>query len=95
MAYILHCLDKPGSLEVRKATRDRHLDYLKSAPVGVLLGGPLLGTDGAPIGSLLVIDAADEAEAKRFAEADPYAKAGLFQSVEIQAFNPVVGSLIG
>ncbi|MCB1883539.1 MAG: YciI family protein [Geminicoccaceae bacterium] len=94
MAYILHCLDKPGSLELRKATRERHLDYLKGTAVSVLLGGAMLGPDGAPVGSLLVVDAADEAEVERFVEADPYAKAGLFQTVEIRAFNPVVGSLL-
>ena len=47
------------------------------------------------LGSLLVIDAADAAAARAFADGDPFAKAGLFQSVSITRwrkafFNPGV-----
>jgi uncharacterized protein YciI len=35
------------------------------------------------IGSLLVLDVADRAEMDKFLANDPYAKAGLFQSVAV------------
>jgi ethanolamine utilization microcompartment shell protein EutL len=41
----------------------------------------MLDTEGKPCGSLLVIEAADLAEAEAFAAADPYAKAGLGYAV--------------
>ena len=49
------------------------------------LSGPL--TDGA--GSLIVIDAADLADAKRIADADPYKTGGVFAEVEIHPFMQV------
>tara|TARA_R110002020_G_scaffold24826_9_gene81161 strand:+ start:1267 stop:1560 length:294 start_codon:yes stop_codon:yes gene_type:complete len=89
MLYALMCKDKPGSLDLRMATRPTHVEYLKSIEAsGVLkMAGPLLGDDEKPIGSLLVVSAADKAEAEAIAAADPYAIAGLFASTEIRAFN--------
>lgn len=93
MFYALMCKDKPGSLELRMATRPPHVEYLKDLEArGVLkMAGPLLGDDDKPIGSLLVVDAADKSEAEAFAAGDPYALAGLFATTEIRAFNWVFG----
>jgi uncharacterized protein YciI len=49
----------------------------------------VLDPAGNPCGSLLVVEAADRAEAEAFAAADPYAKAGLFESVAIRPFRTV------
>ncbi|KGF66846.1 hypothetical protein LL06_25750 [Hoeflea sp. BAL378] len=89
MLYALMCKDKPGSLDLRMATRPTHVEYLKSIEAsGVLkMAGPLLGDDEKPMGSLLVVSAADKGEAEAIAAADPYAIAGLFASTEIRAFN--------
>ncbi|MDP2121454.1 MAG: YciI-like protein [Hoeflea sp.] len=89
MLYALMCKDKPGSLELRMATRPPHVEFLKGLEAqGVLkMAGPLLGDDEKPIGSLVVIAASDKAEAEAIAARDPYAIAGLFASVEIRAFN--------
>ena len=40
---------------------------------------------------MLILECADEAEAKVLLAQDPYAHAGLFASVELRAFRPVVG----
>ena len=90
MSYLVICRDAPGKLAVRKATRDAHLAYLDKTGV-VTLAGPLLGDDGSMLGSLLSVEAADRAAAEAFAAGDPYAKAGLFASVEIIAWKKVVG----
>ena len=44
----------------------------------------------AMIGSMLVLDVADRAAAEAFAEADPYAKAGLFESTTIKRWKRVI-----
>jgi uncharacterized protein YciI len=49
--------------------------------------GPFLGDDGKPTGSLVVIEADDIDEAEGDRGADPYNLAGLFESVEIRAWN--------
>lgn len=88
--FVLICRDKPGHLEVRKANRDAHLAYLAETGI-VRLAGPLLDDAGGMIGSMLAIEAADRAAAEAFAAADPYAKAGLFASVEIMGWKKVIG----
>lgn len=88
--YVLICRDKLGALEVRKANRDAHLAYLAETGI-VRLAGPLLDDAGGMVGSMLAIEAADRAAAEAFAAADPYAKAGLFASVEIMAWRKVIG----
>jgi uncharacterized protein YciI len=88
--FVLICRDKPGHLEVRKANRDAHLAYLAETGI-VRLAGPLLDDAGAMVGSMLAVEAADRAAAEAFAAADPYARAGLFASVEIMAWRKVIG----
>ncbi|MBY5971633.1 hypothetical protein KUV28_04725 [Ferrimonas balearica] len=90
MTFILIAHDKPGALEIRKANRDAHLAYLSETGVGTF-GGPMLDADGNMCGSMLILDVADMAAAEAWAAGDPYAKAGLFDSVEIKGFKQVVG----
>jgi uncharacterized protein YciI len=90
MTYLLICRDKPDSLAVRVANRDAHLAYLKDSGV-VTLAGPLLDDAGGMTGSLLALDLPDRAAAEAFAAADPYARAGLFASVEIVGWRRVIG----
>ena len=87
--FAIHCIDKPDSAELRAATRAEHLAYIGKIVDSVLVAGPLLGLDGAPIGSLLIIDFADRKAAIQFAADDPYALAGLFASVAVTAWKKV------
>ena len=90
--FLLLCTDRPGSHDLRAATRPAHLAYLEAHAAQVKLGGPWLDTaDGAPLGSMLVIEAEDLAAAEALAAADPYAKAGLFAEVKITPWRLVVG----
>ena len=90
MAYFaIHCIDKPGSTDLRAATRPEHLNYINAVADRIVASGPLLGLDGAPMGSLLIIDFADRKAAIQFAADDPYALAGLFASVAVTAWRKV------
>jgi len=92
MLFAVICMDKPGKSDLRAATRPTHLEYLESFRPRIAISGPLLADDAAtPKGSLLILDFADAGEAKAFADNDPYAKAGLFQSVTISPFKKVFG----
>lgn len=75
--FAITCTDKPGALETRLATRPAHLDYLKGF-AGVRLAGALLGEDGNPVGSLLIVEADDLAAAQAQADNDPFTLAGVF-----------------
>jgi uncharacterized protein YciI len=89
MLFVLVCTDKPGSLDLRLASRPSHLAYLETYQSKLVQGGALLDHDGRPSGSLLIVDVADRAEAEGFAEADPYHRAGLFESVLIRPYRQV------
>ncbi|WP_319825156.1 YciI family protein [Thalassovita sp.] len=82
--------DKPGALETRKANRTAHLDYIKETGV-VAQAGPLLDSAEQMIGSLVILDVADMAAAEAWAANDPYAKAGLFEDVQLIHWNRVIG----
>ena len=89
MYFAIHCIDKPGSSDLRAATRPDHLAYLEAVRERILAGGPLLGLDGGPIGSLMIVDFTDRKAAIAFAADDPYAQAGLFASVAVTAWRKV------
>ena len=89
MLFALMCIDKPGSLELRSATRPQHLAYLQTYFDRLVEAGPLLDEEGRPCGSLLIIDVNDRAEAEGFAAGDPYTKAGLFESTVVRGWLAV------
>jgi uncharacterized protein YciI len=89
MLFALICKDKPGALQLRIDTRPDHVAYLEklNAEKKLAFAGPFLDAEGKPDGSLVVVEAQDRAGAESLAAADPYAKAGLFASVEIRPWN--------
>ncbi len=90
MLVCLMAHDKPESLNVRMENRPAHVDYLKSTD-HVHLAGPLIDTAGGMCGSMIVLDVPDMATAEAWAENDPYAKAGLFESVTLTEWKKVIG----
>ena len=89
MLIALIARDKPGALQTRLDNRTDHLAYIEETGV-VAQAGPLLDGD-AMIGSLVILDVEDMAAAQTWADNDPYAKAGLFQSVDLIAWKKVIG----
>jgi uncharacterized protein YciI len=56
------------------------------------MSGPLVTDDGAkPIGSLFLVDAGSRAEIEAFQRDDPLFNAGVWETVEVRAFNKRVG----
>jgi len=85
MLFALICTDKPGGLAIRKANRPEHLAYLESLGDTLVFAGPFTEEDGQTMnGSLIVVQADSLREARAVADGDPFAKAGLFESVEIR-----------
>ena len=91
MLIALIAKDKPGAREVRKANRDAHLAYIEETGV-VEQAGPLLDDMEEMIGSLIVLKVEDMDAARRWAAADPYAKAELFASVDLIPWKRVIGA---
>ena len=90
MLIALIAWDKPGALQTRVENRDAHLAYVNETGV-VRQAGPFLNNDGEMIGSLIVLDVEELSEAELWAANDPYAKAGLFESVKLSQWKKVIG----
>ena len=90
MRFALMTKDKPGALQTRMDNREAHLAYIAETGV-VEMAGPVLDDDGQMCGSLIVLEVANLAAAQAWADNDPYAKAGLFSSVILQAWKKVIG----
>lgn len=90
MRFALMCKDKPDHLDTRKSNRDAHLSYIDDTGC-VEMAGPLLDGSGEMTGSLIILNVQDLAAAEAWANNDPYAKAGLFDTVTLHAWNKVIG----
>jgi uncharacterized protein YciI len=86
-AVIRH--DHPDSLALRMSVRPKHLEYLQKVLHKIMYGGALLDGQGKQIGSMLIIDATDQADADAFADADPFVEANLFASSSVEPFRSV------
>ena len=89
--FVMIAKDKPGTGEQRTATRPVHLEHLKAMGEKLVLAGALMGADGNPEGSLLVLEADSLEAARATLLADPFIAEGIFGSVEVKpwrvAFN--------
>ncbi len=76
--------DRPGSLEIRQAQREKHVSMLKDLQDRGLIhfAGPLLDEQGEMNGSLIIFDTEDVEKVNSIMDQDPYVKAGLFASRE-------------
>lgn len=98
MFYAIISEDIENSLERRMSVRPAHLERLKTlADEGrLLIAGPhpaIYSEDPAEAGfsgSLVVAEFASLQEAQRWAEADPYVGAGVYQSVKVKPFKKVL-----
>ncbi|MGH1492422.1 MAG: YciI family protein [Acidimicrobiales bacterium] len=91
MLFAIHMIDRPHARDLRSATSDAHRQFVGQHIDAMYLGGPLLADDGeTAIGSLIIKDFPDRAAAVEFVAAEPYNQAGLFESVTIRVFGPVV-----
>lgn len=85
MLYALYLEDDLAvSKQIRSERLDAHLAYLDQHRDILLLGGALLDEDGATrVGSLLVLNVENRAQAEDFAENEPFRQAGLYASARL------------
>lgn len=84
MLYMIYGIDRAGGDEVRQAARAEHFQYLdENEHIMVLGGATLADQDDTRTGSVLIVNVPDRAAADRFAENEPFRKAGLFESVTV------------
>jgi uncharacterized protein YciI len=95
MLYAIIAEDRPDSLADRLAARPAHLERLKAlqAEGRMIIAGPFPAIDSADpgpagfSGSLIVAEFASLTEAKAWADADPFVKAGVYAKVSVKPFR--------
>ncbi len=97
MLYTIMANDVANSLMLRLAARPAHLARLQDlqAQGRLFLAGPFPAVDAADpasagfTGSLIVAEFASLAQARVWADADPYVAAGVYAQVEVRPFKMV------
>ncbi len=92
--FAAYCHDAEGAPVLREQLLTAHLDHVEAHLCDYAVAGPLKQGEET-IGSLLVIKATDEAEARAKFEADPYFAAGVWESVSFSEFRGVAGDWVG
>lgn len=92
--YLFHCEDAAGAPALREAHLAAHLDHVEAHIGDYAVAGPLK-EGGVPVGSVLIVKGADEAEARARFEADPYFRAGVWDTVRVHEFAAVAGDWVG
>ena len=105
MLFVVHALDKKNILPTRaKHYRAHciHLDQAEGHAVDVVTADTLVADDGeTPLGSIIIVDAADRATVDTFTRSDPYYVNGVWERVAIHrlhasaANNPVARHVEG
>jgi len=86
--------DRPGAFELKMSLNDEHWAFMDRYQELLVARGPTLsgGDEGAvPTGSLHIVDLPDAQAARAFAFAEPYHRAGVFESVLLCRFHNVLG----
>ena len=83
--YVVYCRDDPTvSKQIRSEYKEAHLAYLEKHQGIIFLGGAMLDEDGETrLGSALILNVQNRAEAEAFSSGEPFRCAGLYASVQI------------
>jgi len=98
MWYAVISSDVENSLELRLKTREAHLSRLKTLAdqSRLMVAGPHPAIDAENpgragfSGSLVIAEFASLDKARKWAEDDPYLAAGVYHSIVVKPFKPVL-----
>ena len=89
MYWLMVCRHRTNAGDLREQHREAHRQHVTTGGDGlarVLIGSALTEDDGeTPAGNFGILEAPSREAAQAFAENDPYARAGLVESIEITA----------
>jgi uncharacterized protein YciI len=86
MFFLMICHHNAGVDARRDALRPKHRDWVATGGGGlarVLTGSALWDNAGAGIGNFGILEAATEAQARAFAEGDPFATGGVVREITL------------
>ncbi len=93
--YAIIARDKPDAGTIRGEKLREHLAHVETHLDRLAVAGPLRDEAGAFTGSLLIVKAGSEADARALLASDPYFLAGLWNDIDVRAFGAVAGDWVG
>lgn len=88
--------DDASAASVRDSALDGHLAYIEKHFQRYLVAGPMRrGDEDLISGSLLIVLAETEADARDLIEGDPYVQCGLYRNIEYRRLTPAAGDWLG
>ncbi len=91
MEFFCFHRDRPGSAPLREKLVEDHWSYMDRYATQMIARGPTLASDGAPTGSLHIVDLPDPAAARAFAFEEPNYQAGVYRDVLLRRWRNVLG----
>lgn len=92
MDFVVHGRDAKGVEDRLTRLANAHWDYMDRFARQLVARGPTLSADGEEhTGSVHVVSLANAAEARRFADEEPYARAGVYAEVSVTRFENLLG----
>ncbi|MEZ0541614.1 YciI family protein [Fibrella arboris] len=94
MLYVVHAYDgtDADALDRRMAARPAHFEGARrlKAEGHFILGGALLDPDGRMIGSMMLLDFADESQLQDWLSWEPYVQNKVWDRIDIKPFRQAV-----
>lgn len=91
MNYVIHAYDHTDeeAPQRRLIARPLHFDRARKLKDdgNFVLGGALLSPEGQMIGSMMLVDFADEADLNAWLETDPYVTGRVWDTIDVKPFR--------
>ncbi len=91
MHYVIHAYDHTDeeAPQRRLKARPLHFDRARKlrADGNLVVGGALLSPEGQMIGSMMLVDFADEAGLNTWLETDPYVTGRVWDKIDVKPFR--------
>jgi hypothetical protein len=90
--FMILTRDVPEGPSIRAKVRQDHLNWLEEpSDCTVLCAGPWLDDTDAMLGSLIIVKAPSREALDQWMANDPYAKAGLPETIDVRPFKLTIG----
>ena len=89
--FCFYCRDGENNDKLRAVHLEAQREWMAQHDENYRAAGPLTNSKGEFVGSLLIIEAEDEAAARATVNDDPYLTGGVWQSIRVDKFEPVKG----
>ena len=94
--FLVLCRDGDHTASLRKTYLDEHLAHMEQNYADYRLAGPMGENPTPPYsGSLFLVAADTENQARAIMEGDPYIRHQIYASISIQRVHPLCGSWLG